>query len=133
MELLVTDHLGKSKVRYLDRHFLLVHDQNVLWLQIAMHDTTIVKVLDSIQDLAENVPCLALRELLLIDDLIKQLAVGSTINKKRIKKECMLVARSCFCAQASGSKYTSANLQLSHDIVKLLFVENLTDPEEIGL
>jgi len=82
VELLVTDHLGKSKVGYLDRHFLLVHDQNVLWLQIAMYDTTIVKVLDSIQDLAEDVPCLALRELLLVNDLIKQLAVGSTINKK---------------------------------------------------
>lgn len=45
----------------------------------------------------------------------------------------MYVSATFFCLSTRIKVVDCTNLQLSHDVVKLFFVKNLTDPEEIGL
>lgn len=121
----LSDHLGESEIRDLDSHVILVHDQYVLGLEIAVDNTTVVQILDSLQNLPDDVSRLLLCELLLVNNLIEQLAIISTVEDGTL-------IRSGFMSSSEEIK-VRRNLQLCDDVVVIGLVENVAYPEEIDL
>lgn len=119
-----TNHLGESKIRDLDSHVILVHDQYVLRLEIAVDNTTVVQILNSLQNLPDDVSCLLLCELLLVDNLIEQLAIVSTIEDGTLIRSWFMF---------SSGEMRVRNVQLCDDVVLVGLVEDVAYPEEIDL
>lgn len=89
-----------------------------------MDNTTVVQILNSLQNLPDDVSCLLLCELLLVDDLIEQLAIVSTIEDGTLIRSWFMF---------SSGEMRVRNVQLCDDVVLVGLVENVAYPEEIDL
>jgi hypothetical protein len=70
--------IGQTKVNYLD--VLVLVKQEVLWLQVSVHDVQSVQVLHSIHDLLEEPACLVLLDSSLSHDVVEQLSSTSILH-----------------------------------------------------
>jgi len=71
----VPHHVGQAKVGDLDGQTRV--QQQVLGLEVAVHDHVAVAVLDAADDLLEEAARLVLRQAALLDDVVEQLAAFS--------------------------------------------------------
>ena len=84
-ELALGDDLGEAKVGDLDaRVVVLVAQQDVFGLEVAVRDALLVRVRHGLGQLADDAARLALRVLLLLDDAVKQLAAGDELDHEHV-------------------------------------------------
>lgn len=64
--------IAEPKINQLQ--IVLVVEQQILWLEISVNDAQLVQVLDRALDLLEELARLLLGQLLLLDDVVEELA-----------------------------------------------------------
>jgi len=70
--------IAEPKINQLQ--IVLVVEQQILWLEISVNDAQLVQVLDRALDLLEELARLLLGQLLLLDDVVEELAPRNILH-----------------------------------------------------
>ena len=70
--------IAEPKINQLQ--IVLVVEQQILWLEISVNDAQLVQVLDRALDLLEELARLLLSQLLLLDDVVEELAPRNILH-----------------------------------------------------
>lgn len=70
--------IAEPKINQLQ--IVLVVEQQILGLEISVNDAQLVQVLDRALDLLEELACLLLGQLLLLDDVVEELAPRNILH-----------------------------------------------------